>query len=356
MKYLFILIALSVFILAIVYGVPLYKELTTSLQVDVQKGPTTVIGSGLIPDASQKAEIAEQLQAAGIHTVPVLGDTGVSEHLQRLTDKYTDIQELQQYAKNLQYLKQYTSVRKGQIPTSFWDVRTAEMEKKNWTEYSLVHQIVQPEWRPYLQLLTQAYARFLQFKATEVQGSDTALDASLDMFAFVENYYNVIPFSTLTEHAKEIKGETEAVLMIWQSVVAGSTRINPLNHKPLFSHSIFARNNVGTMYQYDQGREMSIGKVWGVSGFAPHFVGIPHNSNQVEHMSISMVVQIVLNEPLAVLDGIEEEKLLSGQTRSEESYADMALNNAIHKEFSPYFSRNRLGAVENLRRELKKQP
>ncbi len=100
---------------------------------------------------------------------------------------------------------------------------------------------------------------------------------------------------------------------------------------------------------------MSTGKVWGVSGFAPRFVRIPHNDNQIEHMSISMIVQVVLHEPLAILDGIEEEKLLSGQSSKEESHADMALNNAIHKEFLPYFANNRLGAVENLRRTLKKQ-
>ena len=76
---------------------------------------------------------------------------------------------------------------------------------------------------------------------------------------------------------------------------------------------------------------MSIDKVWGFSGFASRFVGIQINNNQVEHMSISMVVQFVMHEPVAVLDGIEEEKLLLWHVRSEESYADMALNNTIHK-------------------------
>lgn len=180
------------------------------------------------------------------------------------------------------------------------------------------------------------------------------MDAALDMFAYVEDYYQSVPSSKLIEHAKEIEGQTEAVLMIWQSLVAGSTRINPLTQKPMFSHSIFTRDNVGTMYQYDLGKRISISKVWGVSGFAPHFVGIPENNNQIEHMSISMILQIVMKEPVLVLDGIEEEKFLLGKARSEEGYADMALNNAIHNEFAPYFHRNRLNAVERLRHMLKK--
>ena len=354
MKYWFVLIALLLFVIAAVYGERLYKELTMSLQVEVQEGPaTTVFDSDSTLNSTIEFRISEQLQAAGLNEASVLGDTGVSEHLQRLENKETDIHELQQYAKDLQYLKQYTFERKAFIPTSFWDVRTPEMEKKHWTEYSLVHQLVQPEWESYLRLLTKVYGRFLQFKAAEAQGTDTALDAALDMFTLVEDYYHAIPFSSLTEHAKEIKGETEAVLMIWQSLVAGSTRISPLTQKPLFSHSIFARNNVGTMYQYNQGKAMSTGKVWGVSGFALRFVGIPKNNNQIEHMSISMIVQMVMHEPLFVLDGIEEEKLLLGHASSEEAYADMALNNAIHKEFAPYFAENRLRAVERLRLELK---
>lgn len=354
MKYWLIPVVLLLLVLTAVYGVRLYKKLTMSLQVEVQEGPTTtIIDVHSTPDATIEARITKQLQAAGLNTTPVLGDTGVSGHLQRLHENKTEIHELQQYAEDLKHLNQYTSKRNAPVPASFWDVRTAEMEKKRWDEYSLVHQLVQPEWEPYLNLLTQAYGRFLQFKATEAQGEDTALDAALDMFAMVEDYYLAIPFSSLTEHAKEIKGEPEAVLMIWQSLVAGSTRINPLTHKPLFSHSIFARNNVGTIYQYDQSRKMSISKVWGVSGFAPRFVGIPENGNQVEHMSISMVLQMVMHEPVSVLDAIEEEKLLLGHARSEEAQADKSLNNAIHKEFTPYFANNRLEAVERLRFVLK---
>ncbi|RKZ93098.1 MAG: hypothetical protein DRQ43_08435, partial [Gammaproteobacteria bacterium] len=176
---------------------------------------------------------------------------------------------------------------------------------------------------------------------------------ALDIFAYVEEYYHSVPFSTLTEHAKEITGETEAVLMIWQAVVAGTSRINPLTNKPMFSHSIFSRVNVNTMYQYDLGTNMSIGKVWGVSGFAPQFVGMPENNNQIEHLSISIILQLIMHESIVILNAIEEEKFLLANAPKAMADADMALNQAIHKEFAPYFSDNRKMAVERLRQFLK---
>ena len=93
--------------------------------------------------------------------------------------------------------------------------------------------------------------------------------------------------------------------------------------------------------------------MWGVTGFAPRYVGIPQNNNQVEHMSISMILQMVNGEPVLILDGIEEEKVLLGPAQSQEANADMALNNAIHKEFAPYFAEDLGKAVENLRSVLK---
>ena len=72
-------------------------------------------------------------------------------------------------------------------------------------------------------------------------------------------------------------------------------------------------------------------------------------------MSISMVLQIVLGEPVQVLDGIEEEKVLTGHADSGEANADMALNNAIHKEFAPNFAEDWETAVEHLRCVLKSE-
>ena len=58
MKYWIKPIALLLLVLAAIYGVRLYKELTMSLQVEVQEGPaTTVIESHSIPDATIEVHI-----------------------------------------------------------------------------------------------------------------------------------------------------------------------------------------------------------------------------------------------------------------------------------------------------------
>lgn len=36
----------------------------------------------------------------------------------------------------------------------------------------------------------------------------------------------------------------------------------------MLSHSIFARDNIGTTYQYELGEEMSIAEVWDLTDFA----------------------------------------------------------------------------------------
>lgn len=351
MKLLLTLTVLILFAVIIIYATRIYS----SVVVETKEGPELALPVALkTPDAASIDKISFDLAAAGLHQLPLLGDTGIATHLERLKNQEIDLGVLQQYADDLRFLRRFSTELKGPIPTTFWDVRTKEMVNKNWTEYSLVHQLTQAEWHPYLQLLAKSYARFLKFKAADTNSNDSALDAALDLISLTEDYYHAVPFADLIEHAEEIKGESEAVLMIWQSIVAGSTRKNPLTKKPLFSHSIFARNNVGTMHQYDIGKKMSIGSIWGVSGFADHFVGTEKNNNQIEHMSISIVLQLVMNEPVIILDAIEEAKLLIGHADAKETHADIALNNAIHKEFKPHFSENRLQAVELLRAALHK--
>jgi len=350
-------IAILLLILTGYFGVRLYRELTASVQVEVAQGPAAAEPVHLTPPPiAEETKVVLRLQEVGLNEDPVLGDTAVSGHMQRLEDGEVSEGTLFQYADDLAHLNEFTAANDGPIPTSFWDVRTPEMEANGWDEYSIVHQIAVLEADPYLNLLTRGYGRFLQFKAAEMSGEDTALDAALDMFAYVDDYWTSVTFSSPPlESAEALKGVAASKLMVWQSLVAGSTRINPLTKEPMFSHSIFARDNVGTMYQYDQGVEMSIAEVWGVTGFAPRYVGIPENNNQVEHMSISKILQVVMGEPVLVLDAIEEEKVLAGHARSEEANADMALNNAIHAEFVPYFAENGLMAVEHLRCVLKSE-
>jgi len=356
-RYLLWLIPLLILLLGIAgyFGVQLYGDLTSTLAVEVMPGPATEPGDlSNMPAIEDTTFVERRLREAGLNEIPILGDTAVAGHLARLENGEVGEETLLQYADNLIYLNEYTTTNGGSIPTSFWDVKSPEMIENGWDEYGVVQQIAVPDAEPYLLLLTKGYGRFLQFKAAEASGDDTALDAALDMFALVEDYWEdywtaVTPTSDDAVSAEETRGVANGKLLVWQSLVAGSTRINPLTNKPMFSHSIFARDNVGTMYQYDLGEAMSIADVWGVTGFAPQFVGTPENNNQVEHMSISMVLQMVLEEPVTILAAIEEEKVVAGQADAAEANADMALNSAIHNEFASSFAENGLQAVEHLR-------
>ena len=76
----------------------------------------------------------------------------------------------------------------------------------------------------------------------------------------------VTPEDEPPDSQEALKGIADSKLMVWQSLVAGSTHINPLTKEPMFSHSILARDNVGTMYQNDMSEAMGIAEVWGVTG------------------------------------------------------------------------------------------
>ena len=352
--WLLLLGALLLLIIVVAGGMAFYQSLTRSFQVDAPQGPVADSPEQLPPPPTAASSIvARMLSQAGLNRVPVLGDTAVSGHLTRLDNGVVSEETLIQYANDLVRLNEYTADRGVQIPTDFWDVRTEEMIANSWDEYTIVNQIAQPDSEPYLRLLADGYGRFHQFKNDEASGTDTALDAALDMMGLVDTYYESVSEAPPVDDRSAMEGYSDAKLLVWQSLVAGSTRINPLTNEPMFSHSIFARDNVGTMYQYELDQEMGIAEVWGVSGFAPHFVGIPENNNQVEHMSISMILQIVLDESVVVLDGIEEEKTLLGHAAEEEAQADMALNNAIHTNFAQNIAEEGQSAVEQLRCILK---
>jgi len=196
-------VAILLLVVVVVGGYSLYRRLTASIEADVPDGPVTAISTRLQPPpVVEETEVARRLLAVGLNKKPVLDDTAVSGHRQRLEDGEISEETLLQYADDLAYLNRFTAENGGHIPTSFWDVRTKAMEAKSWDEYSIV-------------------------------------------------------------------------------------------------------------------------------------------------------LQIALNEPVAVLDGIEEEGVLAGHAHQAEARADMALNNAIHRHFVPVFAGDWNRAVEQLRRVLK---
>lgn len=87
--------------------------------------------------------------------------------------------------------------------------------------------------------------------------------------------------------------------------------------------------------------------------FATKFIGPPENNNQVEHLSISMVAQGILREPLLVLQAFETFESLRGSASQSEADADNALNAAVRKYFATDFEHDLPQAIERLRQELK---
>ncbi|MFN2248564.1 MAG: hypothetical protein ACK2U4_15795 [Candidatus Promineifilaceae bacterium] len=300
--------------------------------------------------------ISWELENAGLKDGPYLDATGVSGHLARLRNGEVDQLALESYARDLQTLNERTAEWGAPIPASFWDVRDSNMEEGNVTEYKLVNALAQPELESYVGLMAQSYERFKIFKENEVQGADdSALDAALDILHLTIDYIEVA-VGPLPEDASEEEKLVRAqnAMRTWQALIAGTTRYNPLTSGAMVAETLSSRETVMAMWRHETGEQAGNSEIWGVSGFAPRFVGNEANINQVEHMSISMFIQLVDQEPVAVLNLQEDKELLTGHSNSEEmANADKALNEAVATQFVPDFAHDMRGTVEQLRCYLK---
>lgn len=192
-----------------------------SLSIDIVRGD-------LDPDIKTdeitriQKPLRQQLIEAGLNITPTLGDIGVDGHME-VHD--VDHQVLAEYADNLTLLRQ-KSIEVGQeLPMPFFDVQTEQMTEYGWTPYKVVKNLVQPDNAPYIKLLATSFQRFLSFK--EKKGDDSAVDAALDMFQFAKDYLAEIPDSHRAQHLHGTSNHSQAVILTWQTLVAGSTRKNP---------------------------------------------------------------------------------------------------------------------------------
>ncbi|WP_380054087.1 hypothetical protein ACFE33_12830 [Falsihalocynthiibacter sp. SS001] len=326
-------------------GMPEQRLDGGSIALDVDRA-----SSGSAPPRSS---IARALTDAGLGAEPLLGDIATSGHLKRLQAGEVTVNQLLKYAEDLSELALLTKNAGRQIPSTFWDVETDQMRVDGWTPYRVVAALASTEGRPYIDALGVAYARFHAFKTSEPSADDTALDTALDLFEPAIKLIDEVPREHMLETSKYIYSKEQAVLYLWQQIVVGSSRRNPLTRVKLFNHGFTQRFHVGTIWQYDYGVAQDNSTIWGVSGFAPRYVGPPENSNQIEHMSISMIVQGILREPLQVLQAFEEFERLMGPVSLEEAAADEALNNAVRQTFVPNFENDLQAAVSELRGMLR---
>jgi hypothetical protein len=334
----------GVAILALVVGMPLIQSLTRSFVPVSSRFPTATPFTGAVTEADIIA-IGDRLRAAGLTESGYLSSTGVAEHLRRLHVGEVSLEGLHAYANDLQRLAEVTATYGEAIPTPFWDVQTAEMRANTLTEYGAVAAIAMPGSEPYLALLAQAYNRLARLHADE---QDTAVNAAFDVFQSVVDYYEEVS-GLPPDNAEGRAGYGRGLVLVWQQVMFSTSRNNPLTGERLITHDVFNHFNVTDMWRYRVGESLGIGEIWGVSGFAPRFVGDPKNDNQVEHTTISMTLQLVLGEPLIALNLIEDRDLLTGHESTTHAAADIAINTVVGDEFEPRFAVDFRAGIEYLR-------
>ncbi|MCC1491321.1 hypothetical protein [Cognatishimia sp. F0-27] len=322
--------------------------------IDVVRDPPRALEPRLrqAAETATPDEIRRALRAAGLNETPVLGDTGVTAHMARLDQGQISAEALLDYAEDLATLSRLSAAQGKAIPGAFWDVETPALTRDGWTPYAIVAHLADDRGKPYLDLLSQAYARFYDYRAGG-NPDDTALDAAFDILDQSHSYILSLPEARRLQHGPKLRSVEAATLMAWQTLVAGTTRRIPGLAQPAFDHGFVGRFSVKTIYQYELGKPMSIGEVWGVSGFKPRFVGPPENNNQIEHLTISTLLQAVAGTPATLLDALELEKAAAGQSSRGEARADITLNNAVHSHFLPALSDNFETAARALKSALR---
>lgn len=302
--------------------------------IEVTTNPPIDLEPRVVPDAASASleDIRAALLDAGLNATPILGDTGVTAHLARFEAGAISAENLLAYAEDLNILSQRSAANGATIPAAFWDVDTPALAKNGWTSFAIAAHLADDRGRPYFDLLSEAYARFLAYRSGN-DAEDTALDAAFDILDLSHAYVLSLPDDRRLQHGPKLRSVEAATLMAWQTVVAGTTRRLPGFGQPVFEHGFVGRFSVKTIYQYDVKTAMSVGDVWGTSGFKDRFVGPAENNNQIEHLTISALLQVVALTPVSVLDALELEKVIVGTSSDGEAKADIALNNAIHHYF-----------------------
>ncbi len=276
-----------------------------------------------------ETQITNSLRALGLSQSGLLRSTGIDRHLARLKAGEITPDTLNQYAADLGTL---TSGSSANIPANFWDVRSPAMTAANLTEYVLVGRLAAPNLSPYRSLLGQAYGSFTALQSGQI----TALAAALDILRVVTAYVHAGNPLPMTETMPGLNPEQNA-LFLWQQVLTGANRAVPVLGE-FYTHGIWEHFNVVEMQRYALGRDLDPNAAWGITGFAPAFIGHPRNNNQVEHMAISAISSTILRVPLLALNLFEIASWMPlRRAPYGEMRGDINLNNAVVYDLLPGF-------------------
>ena len=274
------------------------------------------------------AAVQQRLLDVGLHPTGALSDLGVDDHLAKLEQGATTSEVLFAYAAAIEALTMRSAERGQALPPTLWDVSTPALLEAGWTVYSLTTALASDEGRIHVDLLTDAYGAFLKARPN-------ALEGALALLPLAHGYVRALPEEARAEHEAHAKTDGEATLLIWQALLSGTSRSNPITHRPLWSHGFVGHFSVPHINQYATETGMSPSQVWGVDGFAPEFVGPASNANQVEHLGISALLQGVGNIPEAVLEAVEVLEIYVDHEDPAAATADRALNAVVRDVLVP---------------------
>ena len=339
--------------LCIVAGIAGLLMVAQTAIIDVATDPPKPLerSASVSRSGTTAEDVRRALLEAGLNERPVLGDTGVAAHIARLERGHVTAAALLEYADDLTMLARISAEHGRAIPSAFWDVETPALTRDGWTSHAIVAHLAAERGRPYLDLLSTAYARFHAYR-TDAPGEDTALATAFDILDIAHEYILSLPEERRLQHGPRLASVEAATLMAWQTLVAGTTRRIPGLGSLVFDHGFVGRFSVKTIYQYDVAMAMSVGEVWGTSGFHERFVGPPQNDNQIEHLTISALLQAVAGTSVSVLDALEVEKAAVGQSSRGEAGADINLNNAVSRYLLPDLFSDFTSAARTLEKEL----
>jgi len=292
-------------------------------------------------------DVKDRLQEVGLGEPQFTDNIGIDTHIERLCRDEVTSDVLYTYADQIENLNRIGQQVGQAIPVGFWDVQTEEMQANNANEYQAIDALVNahPE---YAQLLIRAYNRFYTFK--QKPSTDTALDTGLDILLYTVDYYEQlldVDFDTMDEATTHEIGLE--IAQTWLHLIGYTPRINPLTDEPLFQYSIFSHFSITDMWRHQTRSHSFIGLIWGISGFDFQYVGDAENSNQVEHIAVSLALQYVYDNSLLALNALEIRDTVNGKQRPVMSIADQAVNNIIASEFIPYFEEDYVQAINRLR-------
>ena len=293
------------------------------------------------------AAVRQRLSDAGLHPIGALSDLGIDDHMARLENGETSAAVLYAYADAIEVLTTRSTDRGQPLPPTLWDVSTPALLDAGWTVYSLTTALASEEGRIHVDLLSDAYTAFLNTRPN-------ALEGALALLPLAGGYVRALPEGARAEREAHAKTDGEATLLIWQALLSGTSRYNPITHRPLWSHGFVGHFSVPHIHQYATGTGQTPSQVWGVEGFDPKFVGSSSNANQVEHLGISALLQGVGNVPEAVLEAVEVLETAVDHEDPAAAAADKALNTVVRNVLVPRIEENPQDLATALRTALSK--